>query len=364
MIRIPVELGTRRYEVAVGPGLLQTVGETVARLTRAQRIPVVTDETVARLHLATVAQALTAAGREAVPIVVPAGEAAKSFPVLETLVGKLVEAGVARDGLVVALGGGVIGDLTGFAAAILNRGVPYLQLPTTLLAMVDSSVGGKTAINLPAGKNLVGAFHHPAGVIADTGVLATLPDRELRAGYAEVVKYGLLGDADFFAWCEAEGAGVLAREPSALVHVVSASVRAKAAVVAADAEERGDIRALLNLGHTFGHALEAEAGFGEALLHGEAVAVGMAQAFRFSARLGLAPAEDGARVERHLAAVGLPTRRPYPAARLLRHMAHDKKRTASGLAFVLVRGIGKAFVARDVPVAEVRAFLEAEAAGS
>jgi 3-dehydroquinate synthase len=251
--------------------------------------------------------------------------------------------------------------LAGFAAAIVKRGVPFLQLPTTLLAMVDSSVGGKTAINVAAGKNLVGAFHQPAAVIADTDLLETLPPRELRAGYAEVVKYGLLGDAAFFAWCEANGTSVLAREPAALTHAVATSVRAKAAIVAADEEERADIRALLNLGHTFGHALEAETGFGDTLLHGEAVAVGMAQAFRFSARLGLCPPEDARRAERHLESAGLPTRLPLRADRLLGHMLHDKKRTEDGLPFILARGIGRAFVAHGVPLAEVRAFLEAEA---
>jgi 3-dehydroquinate synthase len=227
--------------------------------------------------------------------------------------------------------------------------------------MVDSSVGGKTAINAAAGKNLVGAFHQPAAVWADTDLLATLPAREMRAGYAEILKYGLLGDAGFFAWLEREGAAVLAGDGAALGHAVATSVRAKAAIVAADEEERLDIRALLNLGHTFGHALEAETGFSDALLHGEAVAIGMAQAFRFSVREGLCPPADAARVDAHLSAMGLAARLPLPADRLVAHMLHDKKRTEAGLPFILVRGIGAAFVAHGVPIERVRAFLEEEA---
>ncbi len=360
-IDVPVDVAGRPYAVSIGPGLIAEAGERVRALCPGlRRVPVVTDATVADLHLPALAGALSAAGLEAVPVVVPPGEGAKSFPELARLVDSLLATGVSRSGLLVALGGGVVGDLAGFAAAILKRGVPFVQVPTTLLAMVDSSVGGKTGINTAAGKNLVGAFHQPVAVWADTDVLATLPLRERRAGYAEVVKYGLLGDAAFFAWLEAHGPAVLGGDADALAHAVATSVRAKAAIVARDPEERHDIRALLNLGHTFGHALEAECGFSDRLLHGEAVAVGMAQAFRFSVAEGLCPPEDAARVEAHLAAVGLPTRLPLPAGRLLAHMLHDKKRTEAGLPFILVRGIGRAFVAHGVPLARVEAFLAAE----
>ncbi|WP_448579216.1 3-dehydroquinate synthase [Thermaurantiacus sp.] len=358
--RVRVDLGARGYDILIGPGLMRQLGSRVLDLTPARRLPIVTDSHVAGHHLPPLVASFEAAGLEPAPIILPPGEGSKDFATLQHLVSELLALDVSRKGLVLALGGGVIGDLAGFAAAILKRGVPFLQLPTTLLAMVDSSVGGKTAINVPAGKNLVGAFHQPAMVIADTDVLATLPDREMRAGYAEVVKYGLLGDAAFFAWLEAHGAGVLARSPPDLARAIATSVRAKARIVEQDEQETGDIRALLNLGHTFGHALEAETGFSDRLLHGEAVAIGMAQAFRFSARLGLCSTDDARRVEAHLAARGLATRLPLPAESLLRHMLHDKKRDERGLPFILVRGIGQAFVARDVPLQAVRAFLEAE----
>lgn len=358
--RIRVEVGRTAYDVRIGQGLLAQTGQALRELGAEGRIPVVTDEHVAPLHLGPVAAALRSAGLEPCAIVLPAGEASKSFRMLETLVGRLLDAGVTRDTPVVALGGGVVGDLAGFAAAIVKRGLPLVQVPTTLLAMVDLSVGGKTAIDMPQGKNLVGAFHQPALVLADVDTLATLPARERRAGYAEVVKYGLMADAAFFAWLETHGARVLGGEPAALVHAIATGVAMKAAVVARDPLERTGERMLLNLGHTFGHALEAEAGFGPDLLHGEAVAIGMAQAFRFSVRRGLAPAADAARVEAHLAAAGLPVRRPRPADRLVAHMAHDKKRGAGGLPLILVRGIGRAFVARDVPLEEVRAFLAEE----
>lgn len=359
-VSVRVDLGARGYDIWIGAGLLARVGARVAGLTAARRIPIVTDAHVARHHLAALVASLEAAGHQPAPIILPPGEGSKDFPTLEHLVTELLALDVSRKGLILALGGGVIGDLAGFAAAILKRGVPFLQLPTTLLAMVDSSVGGKTAINVPAGKNLVGAFHQPAMVIADTDVLATLPDREMRAGYAEVVKYGLLGDAGFFAWLEAHGAGVVARSPAELAQAIQVSVRAKARIVEQDEQEAGDIRALLNLGHTFGHALEAECGFSDRLLHGEAVAIGMAQAFRFSAGLGLCSADDARRVESHLEAQGLATRLPLPAERLLGHMLHDKKRNEKGLPFILARGIGQAFVAHDVPLQEVRNFLQEE----
>ncbi|MEK7245329.1 MAG: 3-dehydroquinate synthase family protein, partial [Pseudomonadota bacterium] len=264
------------------------------------------------------------------------------------------------------LGGGVIGDLTGFAAAVVLRGVNFIQVPTTLLAQVDSAVGGKTGINTRHGKNLVGAFHQPRLVLADVAALDTLPRRELLAGYAEIAKYGLIGDPGFFAWLEANGAAVIAGDRAARRHAVRTSCAAKAAVVAADETEKGE-RALLNLGHTFGHALEAETGFGEALLHGEAVAVGLALAFDFSARLGLSPPEDAARVRRHLVAIGLPAelahlhrfgRKPgWTAERLMTHMGRDKKVAGGMLTFILARGIGQAFIRHDVDAAELGRFL-------
>jgi len=292
------------------------------------------------------------------------GEASKSFGGLERLTSELLNDGIDRGGLVIALGGGVIGDLTGFAAGILKRGIDFVQIPTTLLAQVDSSVGGKTAINTPEGKNLVGLFHQPRMVIADTGVLKSLPKRELLAGYAEVVKYGALGDGDFFAWLEKNGQAALSGDPAAIDHTVAHSCQMKADIVARDERETGD-RALLNLGHTFGHALEAATGFSQRLLHGEGVAIGTALAFRLSAQLGLCSAADGERFEGHLKAVGLPATiadisgaRPTPDA-LIEHMAHDKKVKDGKLTFILLRGIGQAFVTRDVPLDAVRAVLAA-----
>ncbi|MFQ3595352.1 MAG: 3-dehydroquinate synthase [Sphingomonadaceae bacterium] len=361
MIDVPVALGARSYTVSIGAGLLAEAGQRARALVPGlARVPVVTDETVADLHLPALARSMAEAGIQVEPIVVPPGEAAKTFAWAERVTDALIAGQVSRSGLVVALGGGCVGDLAGFAAGITKRGVPFVQIPTTLLAMVDSSVGGKTAINTAAGKNLVGAFHQPAAVWADPELLGTLPNRELRAGYAEIVKYGLINDAAFFAWLETHGPALLARDPDRLVEAIATSVAAKAAIVAADEEERADIRALLNLGHTFGHALEAEAGFSDALLHGEAVAIGMAQAFRFSARQGLAPPAHAEQVARHLEAAGLPTAWPAPADRLIAHMLHDKKKTEGGLPFILARGIGQAFVAHGVPLAEVRAFLAEE----
>jgi 3-dehydroquinate synthase len=282
---------------------------------------------------------------------------------LESLCEDLLSAEVERGDVVIALGGGVIGDLTGFAASILRRGCRFVQAPTTLLAQVDSSVGGKTGINTRSGKNLVGSFHQPSLVLADTATLATLPLRELRAGYAEVVKYGLINDAAFFAWCEANGPALLSGDAAAQAHAIAVSCQAKAAVVAADERETLGLRALLNLGHTFGHALEAEAGYGAALLHGEAVAIGMMQAFDFSVRLGLCPAHDARRVRAHLEATGLPTSARAHGVnasgdRLVAHMAQDKKKEAGKLPFILARGIGQCFLARDIDLADVARFLD------
>ena len=361
--RISVGLGARSYDIHVGAGLLADAGTLLAPLA-AKTVPVVTDTNVAKLHLDALTASMKNAGLSVHPIVVEAGEATKSFAGLERLCTALLQSGVERGGLIVALGGGVIGDLTGFAAGVLKRGIDFAQIPTTLLAQVDSSVGGKTAINTTEGKNLVGLFHQPRIVIADVGLLATLPPRELRAGYAEVVKYGALGDADFFAWLEAHGTKALAGDAAALTRIVAHSCRMKADIVARDERETGD-RALLNLGHTFGHALEAATGYSTRLLHGEGVAIGTALAFRLSARLGLSPPADTIRIARHLRASNLPAAiadivGPRPDVdTLLGHMAHDKKARDGKLTFVLVRGIGHAFVTTDVPVEAVREILAA-----
>ena len=364
---VHVDLGERAYDVLIGPGLLDAAGARLRPLVRRDRVAVVSDQTVWGLHGARLTRALEAAGLAVHPVVLPPGEQTKSFAGLEALCDALLALELDRGDLIVAFGGGVIGDLAGFAAAIYKRGADFVQIPTTLLAQVDSSVGGKTAIDTPRGKNLVGAFHQPRLVLADLDVLSTLPDREMRAGYAEVLKYGLLGDAAFFAWLEAHGRAVLAREPEALARAVERSVEMKAEIVIADEREAGR-RALLNLGHTFAHALEAETGYGEALLHGEAVGLGSAMAFRYSAAAGLCDAQDAARAVEAVAAAGLPARlsdlgdRRFAADDLLRHMAQDKKAEGGRLTFILARRAGEAFVARDVNPAEMRDFLISEGA--
>jgi 3-dehydroquinate synthase len=364
---VPVGLGDRAYDVVIGPGLLADAGARIAPFTRRGRLAVVSDETVWRLHGDTLTASLQAASLAVFPVVMPPGEQTKSFAGLAEVTDRLLALELDRGDLVCAFGGGVVGDLAGFAAAIYKRGIDFVQIPTTLLAQVDSSVGGKTAIDTPRGKNLVGAFHQPRLVLADLDVLATLSDREMRAGYAEVIKYGLLGDLAFFEWLEANGDAVLARDPEALARAVARSVEMKAEIVAEDEREQGR-RALLNLGHTFGHALEAETGYGSALLHGEAVAAGQALAFRFAAELGLCPAQDASRATAAIARAGLPTRlaeiggQPFAAERLVRHMAQDKKAEAGRLTFILARALGEAFVAKDVDAEAVRRFLLAEGA--
>ena len=363
---VDVALGDRSYPIHIVPGLLGAAASVLAPYARGGRLVVVTDENVAALHLGRLAAGLPGITLE--PIVLPPGEATKNWQHLELLVERLLALGVERGDAVVALGGGVIGDLAGFACSILRRGCRFVQVPTTLLSQVDSSVGGKTAINARAGKNLVGAFHQPAAVLIDPAVLETLPRREMLAGYAEVVKYGLINDAQFFAWCEANGAAVLAGDAAAQIHAIAHSCRAKAAIVAADERETGDIRALLNLGHTFGHAFEAETGFSGRLLHGEAVALGMVQAYRLSARLGLCAAADADRLTAHLSGLGFVTEPATlglacTAARLTDHMRQDKKMSAGRLAFILARGIGRSFVCREVEMAEVEAFLAEQLAG-
>ena len=359
---IEVGLGERAYGILIGPRLLERAGMEIGARLPGVRAAVVSDENVARLHLARLTAGLSAGGIEATPIVLPAGEKTKSFAALETVVDGILAARLERGDVVVALGGGVIGDLAGFAAGIVRRGMAFVQVPTSLLAQVDSSVGGKTGINSPRGKNLVGVFHQPRLVLADTGVLDTLPPREFRAGYAEVAKYGLIDRPEFFTWLEANWRDVFAGG-EARTSAIAEACRAKADVVARDEFETGD-RALLNLGHTFGHALEAATGYdGSRLVHGEGVAIGMALAHRFSARLNLASPDDAARVEAHLRAVGLPWRlADVPgdlpdAEQLLGYIAQDKKVSRGALTFILTHGIGRSFIAKDVPASEVLSFL-------
>lgn len=363
MAVIPVELAGRSYEVRVGSGLLADVAGQCGPLLRKRHVPIVTDANVARHWREPVDASLTAAGFEPRWLVLEPGEGAKSWAVLERLMDWLLAEEVERGDHVLALGGGVIGDLTGFAAAILKRGCGFVQLPTTLLAQVDSSVGGKTAINTVAGKNLVGAFHQPSLVLADLDTLGTLPAREMRAGYAEVIKYGVLGDRTFFEWCEAQGPAVLAGDRAAQEHAVTESVKAKARIVAEDERETTGARALLNLGHTFGHALEAQTGFSERLLHGEGVALGMVLAARYSARRGYISEADAGRVAAAIEAAGLPTEIATlglncGGSALAAHMLHDKKMDAGTLPFVLLRGIGEAFLDKAVALEDVAEFLD------
>ncbi len=365
--RIDVALGDRSYPIYIEERLLDRSGELLKPFARGDRLILVTDHNVFSAQGTRLNEALKKEGIQPFNINLPYGEESKSWSSLVALIDMLLQAGIERSDHIVAFGGGVIGDLVGFAAAILKRGCSFVQIPTTLLAQVDSSVGGKTAINVDAGKNLVGAFHQPSAVLIDPSVLDTLPDREVRAGYAEVVKYALIDDPDFFSWCEGNGEALLAGNGQARRHAIVTSVRAKAAIVAEDERETSGKRALLNLGHTFGHALEAETGFSDRLLHGEAVAAGMALAFDFSASRGacLCPAEDAARVKAHLRSVDLPASLEdvgidASGARLVEHMMHDKKKSGGRLPFILVRGIGQAYVDKDVDLAEVEAFLDAE----
>jgi 3-dehydroquinate synthase len=351
---VPVDLGERSYQVRIGPGLIDRAGLEIAPLLRRKRVAIVTDETVAGLHLPRLQAALAGQGIASSALALPPGEATKGWPQFARTVEWLLEEKVERRDVVVAFGGGVIGDLVGFAAAVLRRGVRFVQLPTTLLAQVDSSVGGKTGINTAQGKNLVGAFHQPSLVLADTAVLNTLPPRDFLAGYGEVVKYGLLGDAAFFDWLEGHAPAMAAGDAAARLRAVTRSVEMKAEIVARDETEEGD-RALLNLGHTFCHALEKATGYSDRLLHGEGVAIGCALAFDLSARMGLCSQEDPSRVRAHLRAMGMkvnlsdiPGDLPGPEA-LLALMGQDKKVVDGRLRFILTRGIGQAFVAEDVP---------------
>jgi 3-dehydroquinate synthase len=361
-----VSLDARSYPVIIGEGLLAAAGQWIATTLPGARCAVVSDTNVAALHLAPLKASLDEHGLFLGEVVVAPGEASKSFPVLATLCERLLELGVERSDCIVAFGGGVVGDLAGFAASILRRGVRVVQMPTTLLAQVDSAIGGKTGIDTEQGKNLIGTFHQPSLVLADVSVLATLDPREFRAGYAEVVKYGLIGDAPFFAWLEESWGDIFSTDGSARRQAVETSARTKALVVAEDEREESGRRALLNLGHTFGHALEAYAGYSDRLLHGEAIAIGMRLAFTYSVERGFCPADDAARVSQHFRAVGLPTEissipGPHPTPDvLLRLMAQDKKVKGGKLALILVRGLGQAFVERDVAMPHLTEFLARE----
>jgi len=369
MKRVRVELGDRGYEILIGEGLLARTGELVRPHVKAgrDRLFIVADANVAELHGAALMAGLEAAGLSGHLIAVPPGEESKSFAFLATVLDELIGLGAERDDLILAFGGGVIGDLTGLAAGLLKRGARFVQIPTTLLAQVDSSVGGKTAINSRAGKNMVGLFHQPVLVLADLGVLDTLPARERSAGLAEIAKYALIDDPDFFDFLEANSAALRAGDKAALAEAVRVSCVSKARIVAIDETEQAE-RALLNLGHTFGHALERANAFKQSLLHGEGVGAGMAMALRFSVRLGVCPGQDAVRAERLLNALGLATRLsdlaggPYIADELLAHMAHDKKARNGRLTLILARGIGQAYIQRDAETAPLLDFLRSEAA--
>ena len=360
---VSVNLGARTYDIHIGENLLAETGRYIAPLLNRPFAAIVTDENVARHHLKTLEASLGASGIKFVSIVLPPGEKTKSFAELASLCEKLLAAGVERRDKIIALGGGVIGDLAGFAAAILRRGVDIIQIPTTLLAQVDSSVGGKTGINTAHGKNLIGAFLQPVKVLADISLLATLAPRELAAGYAEVAKYGLLGDRSFFEWLEANAGLLMRGDAQARSFAIHKSCSAKAAIVAEDETEQG-VRALLNLGHTFGHALESATGYGNRLLHGEGVAIGMVQAFRFSERLKHCKPGTADRVAGHLKSAGLPTHTrdiegpPPPIADLVAIMRQDKKAQSGKLTFILARGIGEAFIAKNVSDHDVTTFLQ------
>ncbi|MDI6028307.1 3-dehydroquinate synthase [Corticibacterium sp. UT-5YL-CI-8] len=364
VVTVEVGLDERSYDILIGPGLIERAGEEIAKRLPKARVAIVTDEHLAAAgHLDRLRMALDKTGTASTTTVLAPGEKTKNFDALQQVVDDVIAARLERGDAVIALGGGVIGDLTGFAAGIVRRGMNFIQMPTSLLSQVDSSVGGKTGINSPRGKNLIGVFHQPKVVLADTGALDTLSPREFRAGYAEVAKYGLIDRPDFFVWLENNWQEIFSGGP-ARTEAIAQSCRAKAAVVARDEFETGD-RALLNLGHTFGHALEGATGYDSSrLVHGEGVAIGMALAYRFSARLNLASPDDASRVEAHLRAVGLPWRlSDIPgglpdAEMLLNFITQDKKVSRGALTFILTHGIGQSFIAKDVPASEVLAFLD------
>ncbi|MBI1361962.1 MAG: 3-dehydroquinate synthase [Alphaproteobacteria bacterium] len=367
--RVRVDLGARGYDILIGPGLLPRAGDLIRPLADRDRVFIVYDEVLARIefgHLKTLRASLEGAGFSVVEVSVPSGETSKSMQQLDRILGDLISQGAERDDLVLAFGGGVIGDLTGLASGLLKRGARFVQIPTTLLAQVDSSVGGKTAVNSPAGKNMIGLFHQPVLVLADLDVLETLPARERAAGLAEVAKYALIDNPEFFDFLERNADRLRNGDKAALAEAVRASCEAKARIVALDETEQAE-RALLNLGHTFGHALERANGYGPELLHGEAVAAGMAMAMRYSVKLGLCSGQDATRAEHLLNALGLTTRLdvlgggPYAADDLFGHMAHDKKAKAGRMTLILSRGIGRAFIQKGADAASVRDFLHSEA---
>ncbi|MES2986427.1 MAG: 3-dehydroquinate synthase [Pseudomonadota bacterium] len=364
MTIVPVALGARSYDVHIEAGLLAGAGPALQHLANGRAMPIVTEDNL-RGHLPVLQASLRAVGIASEALILPPGEGTKNWANLERVTDWLIELGVERSDHIIAFGGGVIGDLTGFAASVLKRGCNFIQFPTTLLSQVDSSVGGKTAINSGAGKNLVGAFHQPALVLIDPNLLDTLDTRDVRAGYAEVVKYGLIDDFAFFEWCEANAEALLRGDAAAREYAIAHSVAAKARIVGEDERETTGKRALLNLGHTFGHALEAESGFSDKLLHGEGVAAGMALAFAYSARLGLCSTQDSERVAAHLRAVGLPDSLKAAGitasgATLVEHMLHDKKMAGGTLPFLLARGIGQTFLDTTVDLKDVAAFLDGE----
>lgn len=359
---VQVALGDRSYEIRVGGNLLPQAGQLLKPLLKRPLVAIVTDENVAAAHLDTLETSLADAGIRFNSIILPPGEATKNYDTFQDVTEQLLAAGIERNDALIALGGGVIGDLTGFVASVLRRGIAFIQIPTSLLAQVDSSVGGKTAINSAHGKNLVGAFHQPVAVLADVDALSTLPKRELLAGYAEVVKYGLLGDAAFFDWLETNGAALISGNVNARTQAIVTSCKAKAAIVAADEKEAGQ-RALLNLGHTFGHALEAATGYSTRLLHGEGIAIGMVLAFQLSEQLGLTKSGLAARIAAHLKSVGLPTKigdipgGDLSPEDLMTHMSQDKKVVDGALTLILAKDIGNAFITRDVDRDKVLSFL-------
>lgn len=366
MTVISVDLSNAPYDIHVRAGLLADAGQYLLPYAREGRLLVVTDEHVAHVVLPKFEAALRTVGIACTAFTLPAGEAGKSWAQLERLTDWLLEHHIERNDHIIALGGGVVGDITGFAAHIVKRGCAFVQIPTTLLAQVDSSVGGKTAINSVAGKNLVGAFHQPSMVLIDPDLLETLPTRQLAAGFAEVVKYGVIDDASFFKYCEDNLDRFFAGDPDIRAEAIIRSVQSKARIVAADETERTGTRALLNLGHTFGHALEADTGFSDRLFHGEAVAAGIALALRYSVRLGLCEADDAHRVSRLLKQAGLPTTLAESGvtadgATLVDYMRHDKKMSGGTLPFLLARGIGETFLSKDVSLNDVAAFLDREA---
>jgi 3-dehydroquinate synthase len=364
-LTVRVDLGARSYDILIGDGLIARAGALVQPFTAQPRAFVISDETVWSLHGSGLCEGLAKDGIDTIEKILPAGESTKNWTQLGEVLDWLLASGAGRDDVLIAFGGGVIGDLTGLAASLLKRGMRFIQLPTTLLAQVDSSVGGKTAVNSGHGKNLVGAFYQPQLVIADTGVLATLPERERRAGYAEIVKYGLINDRAFIDWLGINGKDVLALRPDAIGEAVAVSCRAKAGIVAQD-EREGGVRALLNLGHTFGHALEAANGFGSDLLHGEAVGAGMVLALRYSARLGLMSMKDAEFAAKLIAESGLETvlsalpGGPYPADTLVEAMKQDKKARAGQVPLILARGLGESFIYPDADLQDVQAFLQEE----